>query len=117
MQAHHIIPEEVWKKNQDFFDKIGLSGQMDKASNGILLPDRASAITNSTPQTIHFGSHPEYSGIIGEKVESIKYKYDTGVIDEVDARKQIAHLQDKWRSRLQSGDVPFVDKDGKKKLH
>lgn len=52
-QAHHVIPEEIWKANQDFFDDIGLGGQMDKATNGILLPDKASGVMNGGPQIVH----------------------------------------------------------------
>lgn len=28
-QVHHIIPEEIWKKNLSFFDKIGMGNIMD----------------------------------------------------------------------------------------
>jgi len=42
MQAHHLIPEEVWGRHKIFFNKIGMKDMMDAASNGLLMPDSAS---------------------------------------------------------------------------
>jgi RHS repeat-associated protein len=117
MQAHHVIPEEVWKANQDFFDNIGLGGQMDKATNGILLPDKASGIVPGGPQIVHRGSHPEYSAEIGGKVSTIRSAYDNGLIDDKTAKKQIRKLQMEYKNKLWEGDVPHKIVDGKKKLH
>lgn len=41
-QAHHLIPEEVWKNNKKFLRKIGMKGKgkgRDSWTNGVFLPD------------------------------------------------------------------------------
>ena len=38
MQAHHLIPEQVWKDHTSFFSDIGMSGDRDKKENGVLMP-------------------------------------------------------------------------------
>ena len=37
-QAHHLIPEQIWKLHAQFFENIGMGGDMDKAGNGLLIP-------------------------------------------------------------------------------
>ncbi|WP_338815838.1 AHH domain-containing protein (plasmid) [Bernardetia sp. Wsw4-3y2] len=117
MQAHHIIPEEIWKVNKDFLDEIGLDGQMDKATNGILLPDKATGVVSGGPQIVHRGSHPEYSIEVGGRVTNIFNAYDGGFIDKDMAKAQIIQLQGEYRTKLFNGDVPNKVVDGKKKLH
>ena len=56
-QAHHLIPEKVWNANEKFFNDIGLQGQRDSASNGILLfSSESSAIANNKAY-YHRGRH------------------------------------------------------------
>jgi hypothetical protein len=90
---------------------------MDKATNGILLPDKASGIVPGGPQIVHRGSHPEYSAEIGGKVSTIRSAYDNGLIDDKTAKKQIRKLQMEYKNKLWEGDVPHKIVDGKKKLH
>ncbi|WP_114789444.1 DUF6531 domain-containing protein [Niabella yanshanensis] len=117
MQAHHVIPEQVWKANQDFFDDIGLQGQMDKATNGILLPDKASMIDSEGPQIVHRGSHPRYNDEIADRVTNIRGAYDAGLIDASTAKKQVWKLQNEYKNKLWEGDAQHKIVDGKKKLH
>lgn len=45
---------------------------MDAATNGILLPDNAKGVLKDGPQIMHRGSHPQYSGEIMGRIDSIK---------------------------------------------
>ena len=38
MQAH-LIPQKVWRDESEFFEEIGMSEDMDKKENGLLMPD------------------------------------------------------------------------------
>jgi hypothetical protein len=44
LSAHHVIPVEVWKENQSFFNNIGIGKDMNSAFNGIHVPGSASAM-------------------------------------------------------------------------
>ncbi|EKS7193972.1 MULTISPECIES: hypothetical protein [Enterobacter] len=44
LSAYHVIPAEVWKENQSFFNNIGIGKDMDSAFNGIYLPGSATAM-------------------------------------------------------------------------
>lgn len=64
-QAHHLIPDEVVRKNpllQLAREKAGYN--LDRASNGVYLPETAAA-RDATPASkglpLHRGSHPTYS--------------------------------------------------------
>ncbi|SDC32877.1 DUF6531 domain-containing protein [Niabella drilacis] len=117
MQAHHIIPEQVWKANQDFFDDIGFKGKMDQATNGILLPDKAAMVNPEGPQIVHRGSHPKYNDEIADRVTNIRGAYDAGIIDASAAKKQIWKLQNEFKNKLWEGNAQHKIIDGKKKLH
>ena len=41
MQAHHLIPEQVWKEQRGFFSDIGMLNQQDNKENGLLMPTTA----------------------------------------------------------------------------
>ena len=117
MQAHHVIPEEIWGQNQQFLDDIGLGGQRDKATNGILLPDNAGGVTKHGPQVVHRGSHPKYSAEIDGRIQTIKRAHADGLIDDKAARNAVRKLQMEYKNKLWNGDVPNKIKGGKKKLH
>lgn len=51
-QAHHIIPEEIWKKNSTFFGKIGMGDMMDHRSNGVLMPSSKDKARKNAPSTL-----------------------------------------------------------------
>ncbi|SNQ45105.1 AHH domain-containing protein [Cellulophaga lytica] len=117
MQAHHVIPEEIWGKNQGFLDDIGLGGQMDKATNGILLPSSNKSMVPNGPDVKHIGSHPKYSAEIDVRVKSISDDFYDGIIDGKTARRNIRKLQMEYKNKLWNGDVPHKITSGRKKLH
>ncbi|AIQ13787.1 RHS repeat domain-containing protein [Paenibacillus durus] len=80
MQAHHIIPEEIWKANSGFFKQIGLGGKMDEAFNGILLPDSYKSAKAKGMDIIHSGSHPQYSDIVRSRALRIRQQFNMGII-------------------------------------
>lgn len=112
MQAHHIIPEEVWTKYQGFFDSLGL--ERDAASNGILLPDSEDKITFNGPQVYHRGSHPQYSSEVENKVYQVFTALDRNQINQTQAKQIIENLQVEYRQKLVIGNVP---KNNNRKLH
>lgn len=102
MQAHHVIPKEVWKFNQRFFDAIGMGGQRDVAANGIAIPKNAqTARQRGLPY--HCGSHPLYSGQTQVRVESIADDFRDGLISASQARTAIQNLQNSLRQEIRSG--------------
>jgi len=117
MQAHHVIPEEIWGQNKQFLDDIGLGGQRDLATNGILLPDNAGGVTKNGPQVVHRGSHPKYSAEIDGRLQTIKKAHADGLIDDKAARNAVRKLQMEYKNKLWDGDVPNKIVGGKKKLH
>ena len=66
MQAHHLIPVEVWKDNVTFLNTIGLSGQRDTASNGI---DSEIEARKNNKAFYHNGSHGNYSKIVDTRIK------------------------------------------------
>ncbi len=65
--AHHLIPEEMWKKHKSFLDSIGMEGMRDKASNGVLMPSKGTAGAIS-----HTGSHSVYSAMVSTRITAIE---------------------------------------------
>lgn len=106
MQAHHIIPEQVWKANQGFFDDIGLNGRMDEAFNGMLLPDSEVKAKERAAATYHRGSHPNYNSMTSNRVTSIRTDYELGLIDKKQARTEIRKLQMELKNRIAMASVP-----------
>ncbi len=117
MQAHHVIPEEVWGNNQKFLDDIGLGSQMDKATNGLLLPSNNGAMVPDGPDIKHIGSHPKYSAEVDGRVKAISDDFYDGLIDDKTARRKFRKLQMEYKNKLWNGDVPHKITDGRKKLH
>lgn len=74
-QAHHIIPEQVWKENSDFFKKIGLRGR-DSASNGVFLPNSKEVALKNSLQYFHCGSHPDYNVTVDKEIKNIEAMYE-----------------------------------------
>jgi RHS repeat-associated protein len=61
MQAHHIIPEQVWADNESFLNRIGLAGKRDAKENGVLMPDSPEKAKSMRRKFYHCGSHAMYS--------------------------------------------------------
>jgi len=101
MQAHHLIPEEVWKLNQANFDSLKMN--MDSASNGVLLPDNESLRKQMGYSVYHRGSHPQYNLEVKEEVKKILSEYEKGKNDD-DIRKRLETLQETLRERLKNGE-------------
>ena len=115
MQAHHLIPVEVWKDNVTFLNTIGLSGQRDTASNGILLYDSEIEARKNNKAFYHNGSHSNYSKIVDTRIKKIQKKYDADIKDIMrnhngdiekitkatqEARKRVENLQNRLRKIL-----------------
>ncbi|MFB1635366.1 RHS repeat domain-containing protein, partial [Pseudomonas sp. AP-1] len=102
LQAHHIIPEQVWKIHKPFFDSIGLGDGMDKKENGVLMPDSEAKAKRVGRMLYHCGSHPIYSASVRMEVLRIKNDYREGVISDSVARERIVVLQNRNRKMLQA---------------
>ncbi|WP_123585339.1 RHS repeat-associated core domain-containing protein [Pseudomonas brassicacearum] len=101
MQAHHLIPEEVWNRQASFFSDIGMSGERDKKENGILMPDSAEQAKKTKRVFYHCGSHSKvYTPMVNNMVTTVRSKYEAGVIDETQARAQISTIQSRLRTSL-----------------
>jgi uncharacterized protein RhaS with RHS repeats len=101
MQAHHLIPEEVWGRQASFFSDIGMGGERDKKENGLLMPDSADQAKKTKRVFYHCGSHGKvYSPMVNNMVTTVRSKYEAGVIDESQARAQISAIQTRLRASL-----------------
>ena len=105
-QAHHIIPEEIWKRNAGFFDKIGMGNMMDHRSNGVLMPSSAKKAKEMRRRYYHCGSHDNYSSQTEHGVQDIKDRFEKGKISAADARMEIARLQEARRITLTAPLMP-----------
>jgi RHS repeat-associated protein len=99
MQAHHVIPEQVWGDNKPFLDKIGIGGQRDVASNGVLLHDSEAGARGSNKAIYHNGSHDKYSRMVDARVKKIEARHSVHG-DDARARQEIADLQNRLRKVL-----------------
>ncbi|SFE66458.1 RHS repeat-associated core domain-containing protein [Paenibacillus algorifonticola] len=108
MQAHHVIPEEIWKKYILFFNDVGLGGRMDEAFNGIHLPDSSKTAKVKGMKVFHNGSHPLYSAIVEGRIEVILslFEEEDG-INKQEARKMVRKLQMEMKNKIWNGDVPI----------
>lgn len=93
LQAHHILPEEIWRDNKKFLDKIGIGGNRDKAENGVLMPDSEAKAKQMKHQLYHCGSHPIYSAGINQKLGQIQREFESKKITVSQARAKVANLQ------------------------
>lgn len=101
MQAHHLIPEEVWGRQASFFSDIGMGADRDKKANGLLMPDSADQAKKTKRVFYHCGSHGKvYSPMVDNMVTTVRTKYEAGVIDEAQARAQISSIQTRLRASL-----------------
>jgi len=103
MENHHLIPEEVWKENQSFFDDLGLN--MDGKSNGRLVAGSESKRIANGDNVYHRGSHPQYSNHARSRVAKIRREWKPGINDSA-TRKKIARLQRQLNAQIRNGRVP-----------
>ncbi|WP_353171880.1 RHS repeat-associated core domain-containing protein [Acinetobacter rudis] len=108
MQAHHLIPVAVWKVyDKKFFQKIGMSGDRDKASNGELIPDSCKKAQSMRRRYYHCGSHTIYSGVVTGEVNKIYQDFDQKRITAQQAKDKIQNLQKDLRIYVsQSASTP-----------
>ena len=100
MQAHHVIPVEVWNRNSGFFNAIGMDGQRDLAANGVLMPDSCSKARSMKRKFYHCGSHAIYSDQVDLSLSKIKEKFNNGTLNTQQARNKVAELQNAQRAYL-----------------
>ncbi|WP_132038718.1 RHS repeat-associated core domain-containing protein [Iodobacter fluviatilis] len=101
-QAQHLIPQDVWNRNETFFDDIGMSGMRDHRSNGVLMPDNSTDALAMNRKYYHNGSHSNYSRSVENDDNGVKDRYQQGRISAAEARTQIGRLQDKKRSDMRA---------------
>ena len=100
LQAHHIIPEEIWAKRKDFLDDIGIGGDRDKAANGVLMPDSEAKAKQMKRQLYHCGLHPVYSRGINKSLDDIQKDFENNKITAAQAREKVSNLQKTTRAIL-----------------
>ena len=73
-QTHHIVPAQLVKDNELVKDAVALGYDVDRGSNGILLPEtREGSIATKLPQ--HQGSHPKYTESLARVLDKAKIDY------------------------------------------
>jgi RHS repeat-associated protein len=100
MQAHHLIPEEVWGRHEPFLNQIGLAGKRDVAENGLLMPDNAAKAKQMKKKFYHCGSHAKYSGLVDRQVFDIEHDFHNGTISASEAKEKISALQKRLKVGL-----------------
>ncbi|MCR6477814.1 RHS domain-containing protein [Variovorax sp. ZS18.2.2] len=113
MQAHHVIPEEVWANNGAFLNTIGLSGQRDVKENGMLLPGSQGKAKAMGKKVYHCGSHALYSAMVDARVKSIRTAYDSKAITAGEAKQEIGDLQGQLKLAINAGLVPRNPQTGR----
>ncbi|MEK4171428.1 RHS repeat-associated core domain-containing protein [Lysinibacillus sp. FSL L8-0312] len=102
-QAHHVIPTNVWKQYQTFFNDIGIGGLRDQAFNGMMIPSNPDTLKGSTFDFIHNTSHSAYNKNVMNRVATIYEEFDDGFINEKQARTKVRKLQMQLKNQLQTG--------------
>ena len=111
--AHHLIPEETWNRNSDFFDQIGLSGQRDAASNGLLMSDSEASAKLHGNKLYHSSRHREYTNLVVGKLNHIKDRFDTGEISKEEAVMHVKALQRSLRKKIRKGKIKTKTYNGR----
>ena len=103
--AHHLIPEKTWDAHGDFFNRIELSGQLDTASNGLLMSDsRKSAISHGN-KLYHGSRHRAYTAMVDAKINKIEHRFNSGEITKDEAVRQVRSLQKSLRRKINEGTI------------
>jgi len=99
MQAHHLVPEKTWADNESFLNEVGLSGERDKASNGLLMHDSANGANANDKAYYHRGRHDRYSAVVDNRIKNIEADYRIHG-DKQKAKAEIRDLQSRLRRAL-----------------
>ncbi|MBC3476008.1 AHH domain-containing protein [Pseudomonas taiwanensis] len=105
-QAHHIIPEEVWKNNINFLTDIGIGADMDNKENGFLMPHSAAKATQMKRKFYHCGSHDIYSRGVQKEIDKIHSAFYSERISKDEARQRISAIQTRNRALLKTPSIP-----------
>ena len=111
--AHHLIPEKTWNNNSDFFDQIGLSGQRDAASNGLLMSDSEASAKLHGNKLYHSSRHREYTNMVIGKLNHIKKRFDDGKISQEEAVMHVKALQRSLRKKIRKGKIKTKTYNGR----
>ena len=102
-QAHHLIPEQVWKDNRDFFNEVGMKGKgfgRDSASNGIFLNSSEALGNENKFLYYHNGSHSAYSTDVGNRIETIRSEYETIANDPKKSQLEKAEARQRAKQKI-----------------
>ncbi|WP_282511507.1 AHH domain-containing protein [Burkholderia cepacia] len=102
MQAHHLIPDEIWGKHQTFFDDIGMKGRRGAKENGLLIPGSEEKVKSAKRKFYRCGPRAIYSTGANLQVDRIESAFKCGAIDAAQARDKISQLQNASRILLMS---------------
>jgi RTX calcium-binding nonapeptide repeat (4 copies)/A nuclease family of the HNH/ENDO VII superfamily with conserved AHH len=125
--AHHVMPNEVYLANIDFFKKLNWN-QLDFASNGIFLPTTnynpkdtraavALAIYDKLGLPAHNGYHAAYSAAVGDIVKSFRDAFDAGTFDGLSEAEWISRTQAKLNGLTGYLKGQLLDPNSPFKLH
>jgi len=101
MQAHHLIPNQVYNQFKPLFDAIGHS--QNAASNGLALANSPQEEKKLGQLFYHNGPHPNTSDAIRNQIRAINNQFNQGLISAQDAKNQVTDIQNSQRSRLSQG--------------
>ena len=111
--AHHLIPEKTWDNNSDFFDKIGLSGQRDAASNGLLMSDSEASAKLHGNKLYHSSRHSKYTKMVLRKLNRIQVRFNGGEISQEEAVMYVKALQRSLRKKIRKGKIKTKTYNGR----
>lgn len=103
--AHHLIPEKTWDAHSDFFNRIGLSGQRDTASNGLLMSDSRKTAISHGSKLYHSSRHRAYTAMVDAKINKIEHRFNSGEITKDEAVMQVRSLQKSLRRKINRGTI------------
>lgn len=98
-QAHHVIPQEKWDLNKDFFREVGFKGKH-SAANGVFLPNSAAKATQYGGFSVyHNGSHADFSNAVDRRIAAIEASYRVHG-NKAQAKAELQQLQSRLKNAL-----------------
>jgi hypothetical protein len=102
-QAHHIIPYQLAKTDPLLMKIIeDYHWDINEALNGIMLPENE-FYRGSEKISIHFGSHPVYTGMIDGRLDQIWQRYQLSLISENMLVSEVETVIADFRAKLTTG--------------
>ena len=101
LQAHHLVPCQVWDNHQGALDAMGM--ERNAAGNGLHMPSN----TTAQPGAIgHIGSHPQYNALVDAEVSAITNSLPANPTPAqlAAARNDMEALQTRLRTNIQNLD-------------